>query len=89
MSASTGPIVAAGAITVFNAVIVNERPLPTQARVIVGTAIAAGGLFLLETAVPRAAVAVSWLALAAVLLVRVDPATPSPAESFAAWWNKR
>lgn len=88
MSASTGPIVAAGMITVGNAWLVQDKPLSTQSRVVVGTLIAAAGLNLWEHAMPRTAAAVAWLALVAVLMVRVDPLVPSPLESFAEWFGK-
>ena len=87
MSASTGPLLAAGGIVIFNAVIVQTRPLPTQTRVAVGTVIAAAGFSVFERIMPATATAAAWLVLAATLLVRVDPATPSPIESFFAWYN--
>jgi hypothetical protein len=87
MSASTGPLMAAGGIVVFNATIVQGKAPITQTRVIVGTLIAAAGFSLAERAAPRAAVALAWLVLAGVLLVRVDPNTPAPLESFNQWYN--
>lgn len=89
MAGSTGPILAAGGLVAFNAIVVNSKPPASQARVVVGTAIAAGGLALAENAAPRAAVAFAWLVLVTVLFVRVDPATPAPLESFNTWWNQR
>lgn len=88
MSASTGPILAAGSIVVFNNVIVQGRKPIDQGRVVVGTLIAAGGLTLVERALPQTAVAVAWLTLVAVLLVRVDPRVPSPVEAFQTWYQK-
>lgn len=87
MARSTGPIVAAGALTLFNNVIVHQRSISQDSRVIVATAVAAGGLALLEHVSAQLAVGISWLALVTVLLVRVDPKTPAPLESFATWWN--
>lgn len=87
MSASTGPILAAGGIVIFNAVIVNMKVPQSQTPVAVATLLAAAGLSLFERAMPRTAVALAWLALAGTLLVRVDPSTPSPIESFGAWYN--
>ena len=87
MARSTGPIVAAGALTLFNDVIVHQRSISQDSRVIVATAVAAGGLALLEHVSAQLAVGISWLALVTVLLVRVDPKTPAPLESFATWWN--
>jgi hypothetical protein len=89
MPGSLGPILAAGGITYGNAVLVNNQSPynPAQARIIVATLISAAGLSLMEKAMPATATAVAWLALASVLLVRVDPKTPSPLESFASWLN--
>jgi len=89
MAASTGPILGAGAVTVFNAVIVQGRLPQTQSKVIVGTLIAAGGLALLEAGFPTTAVTLSWTILLVTLLVRTDPATPSPIESFQQWLNSK
>lgn len=87
MARSTGPILAAGSLTLFNDVIVHQRSISQDSRVIVATAVAAGGLALLEHVSEQLAVGISWLALVTVLLVRVDPKTPAPLESFATWWN--
>ena len=86
MAASTGPILA-GAIVAGNAIIVQGREPLSQTRVIVGALIAAAGLALAERAFPRTAVALSWVSLLTVLLVRVDPVTPSPVESFDTWYR--
>lgn len=88
MSASTGPILAAGGIVIFNNVVALGQPVNQQNRVIVGGLLAAGGLYLWEQAMPRTAVAVAWLALLATLIVRVNPATPAPIETFDAWYRK-
>jgi hypothetical protein len=87
VSASTGPVLAAGATVIGNAVIVHDMSWASQARVAVGTTIVAVGLSLAERVLPRTAVAFSWLVLASVLLVRADPKIPSPLESFAQWWG--
>jgi hypothetical protein len=87
MGASTGPMLAAGALVVGNAVIVNNRDPRTQARVVVATLIGAAGLSLLESALPRTATALSWLILVGVLLVPIDPVTPAPLESFQRWYE--
>jgi hypothetical protein len=86
MSASTGPVVAAGTITLFTDVIVRGQPLATDAKVIVGTGIAALGLFGLEQVAPRTAVAMSWLILVSVLFVKHGN-KPSPAEAFNKWYG--
>jgi hypothetical protein len=88
MARSTGPIAAAAAITAFTGVIVHGRPVLDAARIAVGGAIAAGGLYLLEQVWPEGAVALSWLALVTILLVRVDPKVPAPAEAVANWINE-
>ena len=89
MAASTGPVLAAAGIVIFNAIIVNDQPPRSQTRVAVAGLIAAAGLALAERALPRAAVALSWLILASTLLVRVQPAVPSPIESFQTWYNQK
>lgn len=87
MAQSTGPILAVGAVTIFNSVIIHDKPITSQVRTVVGTGIAAATLALMENAVPRAATALAWLALVAVLFVRLDPGVPAPAESFADWYE--
>lgn len=88
MSRSTGPILAAGAITAFVAIVVEDRPILDAPKIAVGTGIAAGGLFLLEKVWGEGAVALSWLALLTVLLVRVDPKVPAPAEAVSKWLSE-
>lgn len=88
MSATTGPILAAGGIVIFNNVVALSQPIRQQNRVVVGTLLAGAGLYLWEQGMPRTAVAVAWLALLATLIVRVDPATPAPIETFDAWYRK-
>jgi hypothetical protein len=89
VAASTGPILAAGGIVIFNAVIVHAEPPASQNRVVVATLIAAGGLALLEAGFPSTAVAIAWTALIATLIVRAEPNTPSPVESFQKWINTK
>lgn len=86
MGRSTGPILAVGAISLGNAVILNGKEF--DLRVPVATGIAAGILALAERGWEKGAVALSWLALVTVLFVRVDPATPAPVESFLTWWEQ-
>lgn len=85
MASSTGPILAIGAITVANRVIVQKQDMDW--RVPVGTAVAAMGFAFAESWWPRPVVALSWLALTALLFVRLDPATPAPVESFYRWYQ--
>lgn len=94
MSQTTGPILAAGGVVWFNAVIVQGGRVNSEVQggaiptsVLIGTGIAAMGLSLWEHAMPATATAFSWLILLTVLLVRVDPAVPSPLESFAQWYQ--
>lgn len=86
MARSTGPILAAGAITMANQSLLGNQP--PNFRVALATGAAAGMLSLLEQVLPDFAVALSWLALSTVLLVRVDPRNPSPVESFSDWWQR-
>lgn len=86
MSKTLGPVLAMGAITVGNEVIVNGNPF--DFRVPIATAIAAGMFSLAEKAMPRAAEGLAWLALVTVLFVRINKNVPAPAESFADWWKK-
>lgn len=89
MAQSTGPILAVGAITLFNDVIVHGRGIEQDLRVVVGTAIAAGGLALVERASPGLAVGLAWLTLIGVLFVRIDPKIPAPVEAFSSWYNAK
>lgn len=84
---STGPVVAVGAITVINRTVFNGKEMDW--KVPVATVMAAGLLALAEKAVGDVAVWISYLALAAVVLTRVDPSVPSPAESALKWFNER
>lgn len=81
MSRSTGPVLAVGAITMARDVIVDG--LDVDWRVPVATGAAAVGFALLERAWEGLAVGLAWLALVTVLLTRLDPGKPSPAEAFA------
>lgn len=69
MAASTGPIVAAGAITYANAVLGNGKSWDSQLVIPVGTAIAAAMLALFERASAPLAVGIAWIALVTSLLV--------------------
>lgn len=86
MSASTGPILAAAGIVAVNAVIIQGMPPATQLRTAIGTAIAAGGLTLLEQALPGLAIGLSYLILVTVLFVRPAPGHPAPLETVARWY---
>lgn len=69
MSASTGPVVAAGVITAGNLVIGNGQPWTGAIRIGVATAIAAGLLALAEHAAAPLAIGIAWIALITSLLV--------------------
>lgn len=87
MAATTGPVLAIGAITMANRSVFNGRPVDW--KVPVATLIAAGLFSLAERGLGDAAVGIAWLALATVVLTRVDPTVPSPAESAVKWFNER
>lgn len=80
---TTGPILAIGGITLVNESIVGGKPIDW--RVPIATGVAAAMFALFEHAWPEGAVGLSWIALVTVLLVRVDPSVPSPAENFSKW----
>jgi hypothetical protein len=87
MAASTGPILAVGVITLANRSVFNDQPVDW--KVPIATAMAAVLFAGAERAVGRPAVGVAYLALVTVVLARVDPAVPSPAESALRWFNER
>lgn len=84
MAATTGPVLAIGAITMINQSVFHDKP--TDWRVPIATGIAAGGLAVVEKAQPRAAAMLAWAALVTILLTRVG-GVESPAESFLSWWD--
>lgn len=83
MAASTGPVLALGLITVANESVFHDRPFSW--KVPIATGLLAGALALLEKASAPLATGLAWVALAAVLLTRVDPAVPSPTETLASY----
>jgi hypothetical protein len=87
MAASTGPVLAIGALTVANRVIFNGKPMDW--KVPIGTTIAALLFAGAERAVGQTAVRLAYLALITTVFVRVDPTVPSPAESALRWFNER
>lgn len=87
MAASTGPILAIGALTLANRVVFNDKPMDW--KVPIGVAMAAVLFAGAERALGRTAVQLAYLALITTVFVRVDPATPSPAESALRWFNER
>ena len=86
MSATTGPVLATGAITVINRTIFHDDPMDW--RIPIATGLAAVGFSLGERAWPQGAKILAWTALLTVLLARTDPKTPSPVESALSWWRE-
>lgn len=89
MARTTGPVLAIGAVTLFNDVIIHTKSVQQDTRVIVGTALAAIGFALMEKVEPTLALGLAWTAFATVMLTRMDRSIPSPAESFLGWYNAK
>jgi hypothetical protein len=87
MSASTGPVLTIGALTLINRSVFNDKPVDW--KVPVGTAVAVVLFSAAERVVGRGAVYIAYLALVTMTFVRVDPKIPTPAESALAWFEKR
>lgn len=87
MAASTGPIIAIGALTMANRSLFNDAPVDWRIAIATGLAAAvfAGAETVVGPGIPRG---VAMVALVAVVLTRIDPAVPSPAETVLNWWNK-
>jgi hypothetical protein len=95
MAESTGPIIAIGAITWANRVLIDREPLPDRAGVLeftvkvgVGTGIAAGILSVVERGSRDLAVGIAWLGFITMMLTRINN-VPSPSENLLRWWNER
>ena len=86
MARSTGPIIAAGSVTLANEVIFHNQPV--NWRIPVATGIVAISLALLERLSEGFAVGIAYLALVTVLLTRTDPKVPSPVESALKWYEE-
>lgn len=86
MSVTTGPVLAAGAITVANTVVFNSEPMDW--RIPVAATMLAGGFYLVERAIGAdVAEVLAWTLLVTTLITRVDPNVPSPVESAVRWWD--
>lgn len=85
MSATTGPILATGAITIINETIFNGKKMDW--RVPLATGLAAVGFSLAEKVWQEGAEILAWTVLVTVLLTRVDAGTPSPTENALTWWD--
>jgi len=89
-----GPVTAGVGLVVANEILVLDQPVivggrwnPKVVRTAVAGILAGGGLSLMALALPRTAQLLSWTMLVGVIFVRVDPRTPSPAESILAWYD--
>ncbi len=83
MARSTGPILAVGAITLTNQVILNNKPMNWKIPVATGFAVAVFSV--IEKGWEQGAVALSWMALITILISRTDPAEKSPVENLLDW----
>lgn len=86
MAASTGPILAIGAITLGRDVLIDVHDVDW--RVPLATGIAAMLFAGAEKAVGQVAAGIAWVALLSVTFVRLDPKKPSPAEALLSAWNE-
>lgn len=80
MAKSTGPILAVGAITFTNQWILTKGGTPNF-KILLGTAIAAGGLALFEHVSQELAVGIAWIALVTCLIAPLS-GKPSPAQNL-------
>lgn len=85
MSATTGPVLATGAVTILNRSVFHDQPMDW--RIPVATGLAALGFGLFERVSPQIASILAWTAFATIMLTRTDPKVPSPVESALTWWN--
>ena len=85
MAASTGPVLAMGAITMLNENVFHGQPVDW--KVPIATGLLAGVMALIEKASPALATGLVWIGMATILLTRVNPDVPSPTESFVSWWG--
>jgi hypothetical protein len=85
MSATLGPVLATGMVTIVNTTVFHGQPMDW--RVPVATGLAAVGFGLMERAWPQGATILAWSMFLTLILTRTNPAVPSPTESALAWWN--
>lgn len=86
MANTTGPVLAAGAITIINRTVFSGQPMDW--RVPIATGLTAVGYSLAEKVWPNGAQILAWTTLATILLTRTDPKVPSPTENALSWWQK-
>jgi len=87
MSATTGPILAMGTISVVNETIFNDQPMDW--RIPVATGLLAIGFSLGERVWPKGAEILAWTGVVTILLGRTKSNVPSPVESALTWWNQK
>lgn len=80
MARSTGPILAVGAVTLANKVILNQQPMDW--RIPIATGLAAGFFAVFERGWESGAVGLAWLALVVTVILPIDRSTPSPIETL-------
>lgn len=85
MSATTGPVLAIGAITMANRSLLHDKPVDW--RIPVATGLAAVLFSGAERVWADGARMLAYTALVAVCLSRIDPDVPSPVESALQWWQ--
>lgn len=86
MSASTGPMLATGLVTVVNQTVFNGQKM--NWRVPIATGLACVGFSLFERVWPEGAEILAWTTLFTVLFTRTNPSQPSPTENALTWWDK-
>lgn len=85
MAATTGPIIAAGAITVINRWLFNNKGF--DARILIATGLLGGGLALMERADAPIAKTISWAVLISVLFIPMETDVDPPIVSAAKWFG--
>jgi hypothetical protein len=86
MSKTTGPVLAIGGITLANELLLENKPMDW--RVPIATGVSVGLFYLLEKAWADGAVALAYLALVSVMLVRLPGAKRAPIENLNVWLQK-
>ena len=85
MAKSTGIILAVGAVTMGNNVLLNKEPIDW--RVPIATLFAAGAFSFMEKANEPITVGIAWVALLTILLARTSN-KPAPVENLTRLWNE-
>lgn len=85
MARTTGPVLAIGGISLVNKLVSAGQ---VDIRIPVATGFVAVAFSLLERVHAGLAVGIAWIALATIILTRVDPKVPSPAETLLKHWNQ-